>query len=105
MEAIALAGASLILLVADHNHNSLPAALKTLAWHRLHTTRLGLVGTPSDWLAQTSRSRRHRCSAMAPNTSPRSGAADLAVLERANYIGNLASHPAHPGARRPGRSG
>jgi L-fucose isomerase-like protein len=28
-----------------------------VAWHRLHTTRLGLVGTPSDWLVASTPSR------------------------------------------------
>jgi L-fucose isomerase-like protein len=78
-----------VLLVAHPKHNSLPAALETLArlhqlgrrgrivfiqddadapeleeavqdlvaWHRLHTTRLGLVGTPSDWLVASTPSR------------------------------------------------
>jgi L-fucose isomerase-like protein len=80
---------ALVLLVAHPKHNSLPAALETLArlhqlgrrgrivfiqddadapeleeavqdlvaWHRLHTTRLGLVGTPSDWLVASTPSR------------------------------------------------
>lgn len=80
---------ALVLLVAHPKHNSLPAALETLArlgrlgrrgrivfiqddsdapeleeavqdlvaWHRLHTTRLGLVGTPSGWLAASTPSR------------------------------------------------
>lgn len=79
------AGTAPVLLLAHRGHNSLPAALETLArlqqdgrkgrviylsgpedecgyarlkeamddagaWRRLHRARLGLVGTPSDWL-------------------------------------------------------